>query len=70
MWRGGGDIPSLTLVTLVALLISVDADEFGYLYKTSGNASKGTSQVPADGSRCMPQVIGVLHQNYIRWAKH
>jgi hypothetical protein len=33
------------------MLISVDVDEFGYMYKTSVNAFWETSQVQADGLR-------------------
>ena len=56
-------MPSLALVTLVAsiisaMLISVDVDEFGYLYETSVNASWGTSQVQARRFTLCAQTIG------------
>jgi len=58
-------MPSLPLVTLVAsiisaMLISVDVDEFGYTYKTSVNASRGTSQVQADVSCCVRKLSGFI----------
>jgi hypothetical protein len=58
-------MPTLPLVTLVAsiisaMLISVDVDEFGYLYETSVNASWETSQVQADGSRCVRKLSGFI----------
>ena len=58
-------MPSLPLVTLVAsiistMLISVDVHEFGYMHETSVNASWETSQVQADGSRCVRILSGFI----------
>jgi hypothetical protein len=63
--EGGENMPSLTLVTPVAstvsaMLISVDVDEFVYMYKTSVNASEGTSHIQLDGSRCVRKLSGLI----------